>query len=263
MPQFAHLSLLLKPEGNGKLSKRDGDRLGFPVFPLEWHDPKSGAVSSGFRESDYLPEAVINFLALLGWNPGDDVELMTMEDLIAKFDLSKCSKAGARFDYKKMIWFNHEYILKKSDKEIAEIFMPVVKSHSIEVAPELLEKIVSLMKGRVNFVHELWDASSFYFIAPEAYDEKTAKKRWKEDSAQKMGELADLLESLDDFSIENQDAAVHRWIEEKGYGMGEIMNAFRLALVGEGKGPQMFDISGLIGKEETLKRLRRAIEVLG
>ena len=263
MPQFAHLSLLLKPEGNGKLSKRDGDRLGFPVFPLEWHDPKSGAVSSGFRESDYLPEAVINFLALLGWNPGDDVELMTMEDLIAKFDLSKCSKAGARFDYKKMIWFNHEYILKKSDKEIAEIFMPVVKSHSIEVAPELLENIVSLMKGRVNFVHELWDASSFYFIAPEAYDEKTAKKRWKEDSAQKMGELADLLESLDDFSIENQDAAVHRWIEEKGYGMGEIMNAFRLALVGEGKGPQMFDISGLIGKEETLKRLRRAIEVLG
>ena len=263
MPHFAHLSLLLKPEGNGKLSKRDGDRLGFPVFPLEWHDPKSGAVSSGFRESDYLPEAVINFLALLGWNPGDDVELMTMEDLIAKFDLTKCSKAGARFDYKKMIWFNHEYILKKSDKEIAEIFMPIVKAHSIEVAPELLEKIVSLMKGRVNFVHELWEASSFYFIAPETYDEKTAKKRWKEDSAQKMGELADLLESLDDFSIENQDAAVHRWIEEKGYGMGEIMNAFRLALVGEGKGPQMFDISGLIGKEETLKRLRRAIEVLG
>ena len=162
-----------------------------------------------------------------------------------------------------MIWFNHEYILKKSDKEIAEIFMPVVKAHSVDVSIELLEKIVSLMKGRVNFVHELWDACSFYFIAPETYDEKTAKKRWKEDSAQQMGELADLLESLDDFSIENQDAAVHRWIEEKGYGMGEIMNAFRLALVGEGKGPQMFDISGLIGKEETLQRLRRAIEVLG
>ena len=263
MPRFAHLSLLLKPEGNGKLSKRDGDRLGFPVFPLEWHDPKSGAVSSGFRESDYLPEAVINFLALLGWNPGDDVEMMSMEDLIAKFDLTKCSKAGARFDYKKMVWFNHEYILKKSDREIAEIFMPVVEAHGVATTIEHLEKIVSLMKGRVNFVHELWDACSFYFVAPVEYDEKTAKKRWKEDSAAKMTELADLLESLDDFSIENQDAKVHEWIEAKGYGMGEIMNAFRLALVGEGKGPQMFDISGLIGKEETLARLRRAVTVLG
>lgn len=263
MPQFAHLSLLLKPEGNGKLSKRDGDRLGFPVFPLEWHDPKSGSVSSGFRESDYLPEAVINFLALLGWNPGDDVEIMSMSELVSKFDLAKCSKAGARFDYKKMIWFNHEYLLRKSDSEIAKIFMPVVKAHGVDVDEPLLEKIVSLMKGRVNFVHELWDACSFYFMAPTQYDEKTVKKRWKSDSAQKMEELATLLQGLEDFSIENQDKAVHAWIEEKGYGMGEIMNAFRLALVGEGKGPQMFDISGLIGKEETLARLRRAIMVLG
>ncbi|MBO7193977.1 MAG: glutamate--tRNA ligase [Bacteroidaceae bacterium] len=263
MPQFAHLSLLLKPEGNGKLSKRDGDRLGFPVFPLEWNDPKSGAISTGFRESDYLPEAVVNFLALLGWNPGDDVEMMSLEELVKKFDLSKCSKAGARFDYKKMVWFNHEYILQKSDREIAEIFMNVVKEHGVDTTLEHLEEIVSLMKGRVNFVHELWDASSFYFEAPVEYDEKTAKKRWKEDSAQKMTELADLLESLDDFSIENQDKVVHEWIEVKGYGMGEIMNAFRLALVGEGKGPQMFHISGLIGKEETLSRLRRAVTVLG
>ena len=263
MPRFAHLSLLLKPEGNGKLSKRDGDRLGFPVFPLEWNDPKSGSVSSGFRESDYLPEAVVNFLALLGWNPGDDVEMMSMDELVKKFDLSKCSKAGARFDYKKMVWFNHEYILQKPDREIAEIFMNVVKAHGVETTLEHLEVIVSLMKGRVNFVHELWDACNFYFEAPQAYDEKTAKKRWKEDSARKMTELADLLESLDDFSIENQDKAVHEWIEAKGYGMGDIMNAFRLALVGEGKGPQMFHISGLIGKEETLARLRRAITVLG
>ena len=263
MPRFAHLSLLLKPEGNGKLSKRDGDRLGFPVFPLEWNDPKSGSVSSGFRESDYLPEAVVNFLALLGWNPGDDVEMMSMDELVKKFDLSKCSKAGARFDYKKMVWFNHEYILQKPDREIAEIFMNVVKAHGVETTLEHLEVIVSLMKGRVNFVHELWDACSFYFEAPQAYDEKTAKKRWKEDSARKMTELADLLESLDDFSIENQDKAVHEWIEAKGYGMGDIMNAFRLALVGEGKGPQMFHISGLIGKEETLARLRRALTVLG
>lgn len=262
MPQFAHLSLLLKPEGNGKLSKRDGDRLGFPVFPLEWHDPKSGAVSSGFRESDYLPEAVINFLALLGWNPGDDVEMMSMDDLISKFDLSKCSKAGARFDYKKMIWFNHEYILRKSDKEIAKIFMPVVEGHGVKTDMCKLEKIVSLMKGRVNFVHELWDACSFYFIAPAEYDEKTVKKRWKENSARQMGELAELLDGLEDFSIENQERVVHEWIEQKGYGMGEIMNAFRLALVGEGKGPQMFDISGLIGKKETVERLQRAINVL-
>jgi glutamyl-tRNA synthetase len=188
---------------------------------------------------------------------------MSMNDLIEKFDLVKCSKAGARFDYKKMIWFNHEYILRTPDSDIAKMFMPIVQSHGVEVEISLLERIVSLMKGRVNFVHELWDASSFYFIAPTEYDEKTRKKRWKEDSAQKMGELADLLESLDDFSIENQDACVHKWIEEKGYSMGEIMNAFRLALVGEGKGPQMFDISGLIGKEETLTRLRRAISVLG
>lgn len=262
MPQFAHLSLLLKPEGNGKLSKRDGDRLGFPVFPLEWHDPKSGAVSSGFRESDYLPEAVINFLALLGWNPGDDVEMMSMDDLISKFDLSKCSKAGARFDYKKMIWFNHEYILRKSDKEIAKIFMPVVEGHGVKTDMCKLEKIVSLMKGRVNFVHELWDACSFYFIAPAEYDEKTVKKRWKENSARQMGELAELLGGLEDFSIENQERVVHEWIEQKGYGMGEIMNAFRLALVGEGKGPQMFDISDLIGKKETVERLQRAINVL-
>ncbi|MBR5849352.1 MAG: glutamate--tRNA ligase, partial [Bacteroidaceae bacterium] len=263
MPAFAHLSLLLKPEGNGKLSKRDGDRLGFPVFPLEWKDPATGAISSGYREADYLPEAVINFLALLGWNPGDDVELMSLDELVQKFDLSHCSKAGARFDYKKMMWFNHEYIIKKDDAEIAALFAPVVESHGVSVDMATLTKIVSLMKGRVNFVHELWEASSFYFVAPEAYDEKTAKKRWKEDSATKMGELAAVLEALDDFSIENQEARVKEWIESKGYSLGEIMNAFRLALVGEGKGPQMFDISGILGKEETLARLRRAIEVLG
>lgn len=263
MPAFAHLSLLLKPEGNGKLSKRDGDRLGFPVFPLEWKDPATGAISSGYREADYLPEAVINFLALLGWNPGDDTEMMDIEDLIRKFDLTHCSKAGARFDYKKMIWFNHEYIIKKADSEIAELFAPVVKAHGVDVDMDKLTKIVSLMKGRVNFVHELWDASSFYFVAPQAYDEKTVKKRWKEDSAAKMGELAALLASLDDFSVENQEARVKEWIESKGYSLGEIMNAFRLTLVGEGKGPQMFDISGILGKEETLARMERAINVLG
>ncbi|MBQ4038499.1 MAG: glutamate--tRNA ligase, partial [Bacteroidaceae bacterium] len=213
--------------------------------------------------SGYLPEAVVNFLALLGWNPGDDVEMMDVEELIKKFDLTHCSKAGARFDYKKMIWFNHEYIIKKSDEEVAEMFAPVVESHGVSVDAATLTKIVSLMKGRVNFVHELWEASNFYFIAPESYDEKTVKKRWKADSAVKMTELAALLESLDDFSIENQEKEVKAWIESKEYSLGEIMNAFRLALVGEGKGPQMFDISGIIGKEETLARLKKAVEVLG
>jgi glutamyl-tRNA synthetase len=262
-PEFAHLPLLLKPDGNGKLSKRDGDRLGFPVFPLEWKDPATGAISSGYREADYLPEAVINFLALLGWNPGDDTEMMDIDDLIRKFDLTHCSKAGARFDYKKMIWFNHEYIIKKNDRAIAELFAPIVKANGVEADIEKLTKIVSLMKGRVNFVHELWEASSFYFIAPQTYDEKTVKKRWKEDSAAKMGELAELLTSLEDFSIENQETRVKEWIESKGYSLGEIMNAFRLTLVGEGKGPQMFDISGILGKGETIARMKRAIEVLG
>ena len=262
MPQFAHLPLLLKPDGNGKLSKRDGDRLGFPVFPLEWHDPKTGEVSSGYREEGYLPEAVINFLALLGWNPGNDQEIMSMDELIKLFDLKRCSKAGAKFDYEKCKWFNHEYILRKSNEEVAALFMPILKEHGIEAPMEKVVTVVGLMKGRVSFIKELWDTCKFFFVAPESYDEKTVKKRWKEDSARCMTELADLLESLDDFSLEHQEEVVMKWIEEKGYGVGNIMNAFRLTLVGEGKGPHMFDISALLGKEETIRRMRRAIEVL-
>lgn len=262
MPEFAHLPLLLKPDGNGKLSKRDGDRLGFPVFPLEWHDPKSGEVSSGYRESGYLPEAVINFLALLGWNPGNDQEIMSMDELIKLFDLHRCSKAGAKFDYEKGKWFNHEYILMKSDAEIAELFMPILKEHGIDAPMETVTTVVGLMKGRVSFIKELWDTCKFFFVAPESYDEKTVKKRWKEDSAERMTELADLLESLDDFSLAHQEEVVMKWIEDKGYHLGNIMNAFRLTLVGEGKGPHMFDISAVLGKEETVRRMRRAVEVL-
>lgn len=262
MPRFAHLALLLKPEGSGKLSKRDGDRLGFPVFPLEWHDPKTGEVSSGYRESDYLPEAVLNFLALLGWNPGGYREMMTMQEMIELFDITRCSKAGARFDYKKMVWFNHEYILQKSDEEIARLFVPVMKEHGAEAPFDKVVTIVGLMKGRVNFVHELWETCSFFFVAPVAYDEKTVQKRWKEDSAQKMTLLAQLLQGLDDFSLAHQEEVVMKWIEENGYHTGDIMNAFRLTLVGEGKGPHMFEITSLLGKEETLARMRRAIEIL-
>jgi len=262
MPRFAHLPLLLKPDGKGKLSKRDGDRLGFPVFPLEWHDPKTGEVSNGFREQGYFPEAVINFLALLGWNPGTEQEMFTLDELVEQFDITKCSKAGARFDYQKGIWFNHEYILCKSNEEISKLFAPIVAGNGIDESMERITKVVSMMKDRVSFVKELWPLCSFFFIPPTEYDEKTVRKRWKENSAQVMGELAEVLEGIDDFSLENQEHIVMAWVESKGYKLGDVMNAFRLTLVGEGKGPGMFDISAFLGKEETLRRLRRAIEVL-
>ena len=263
MPRFAHLPLLLKPEGKGKLSKRDGDRLGFPVFPLEWHDPKSGEVSTGFRESGYFPEAVVNFLALLGWNPGTEQEIFTLDELVEAFDISRCSKAGAKFDYQKGIWFNHEYILKKSDEEIALLFAPIVANNGIETSMERVRQVVAMMKDRVSFVKELWSLCSFFFIPPTAYDEKTRKKRWKENSAQVMTELAGVLQNIEDFSIDGQEAVVMKWVEDKGYKLGDVMNAFRLTLVGEGKGPGMFDISAFLGKEETLSRMQRAIEILG
>ena len=263
MPRFAHLPLLLKPEGKGKLSKRDGDRLGFPVFPLEWHDPKTEEVSSGYRESGYFSEAVVNFLALLGWNPGTEQELFSSDELVQAFDITKCSKSGAKFDYQKGIWFNHEYILRKSDEEIARLFAPIVANNGVEETFERVQLVVSMMKDRVSFVKELWPLCSFFFIAPTEYDEKTVKKRWKENSTQQMTELCEVLENIEDFSIEGQEAIVEKWIADKGYKMGDIMNAFRVALVGIGKGPGMFDISAFLGKEETIHRLKKAIQVLG
>lgn len=262
MPEFAHLPLLLKPDGKGKLSKRDGDRLGFPVFPLEWHDPKTGEVSSGYREAGYLPEAVINFLALLGWNPGNDQEIMSLDEMVKLFDIHRCSKAGAKFDYVKGIWFNHEYILRMSNEKVAQLFMPILKEHGIDAPMDKVVTVVGLMKGRVNFIKELWDTCKFFFVAPTTYDEKTVQKRWKEDSPEMMTRLADILESLDDFSLAHQEEVVMKWIEDNGYHTGNIMNAFRLTLVGEGKGPHMFDISEVLGKEETVSRMRRAIEAL-
>lgn len=263
MPRFAHLPLLLKPDGKGKLSKRDGDRLGFPVFPLEWTDPKTGETSSGYRESGYLPEAVVNFLALLGWNPGNDEELLSMDDLVRLFDLTKCSKAGAKFDYVKGQWFNHEYILNSDNEKLAPTFADILRDNGIEAPMESVVRVVGLMKGRVNFVKELWPLCSFFFVAPTTYDEKTAKKRWKDFSARQMGELAALLEGLSDFSMAAQEEAVNAWLAENDYKMGDVMNAWRLTLVGEGKGPHMYEISSFLGQAETLKRMRRAIEILG
>jgi glutamyl-tRNA synthetase len=259
MPVFAHLPLLLKPDGNGKLSKRDGDRLGFSVFPLQWTDPATGTVSSGYRESGYLPEALINFLALLGWNPGDDREVFSLDELIHLFSLERCSKSGAKFDYKKGEWFNHQYIQLKSNEEIARLFLPVLQEKGVDASWDKVVKIAGLVKERVNFIKELWTQAAFFFIAPAVYDEKTVKKRWKEDSSEKMQELSDVLQEIDDFTVYSTEKAVMSWIESNAYHLGNIMNAFRLALVGESKGPHIFDIVEVLGKNEVIKRLKKAI----
>lgn len=260
-PEFVHLPLLLKPDGKGKLSKRDGDRLGFPVFPLEWH-PEGGEVSSGYRESGYLPEAVVNFLALLGWNPGDDSEIMSMDELIAKFDLKHCSRSGAKFDYEKGRWFNHEYLQRKPDAELAELFIPVLKEHGVDAdsfSKDYIAKAVGMVKGRIYFVRDLWDQAKFFFKAPTGYSPKDIKKRWSEDMPRIMGELIEVLNGIDDFSSKNAEDIVLAWISSKGYHLGNVMNAFRLTVVGECKGPHMFDITELIGKEETVRRIEDGI----
>ncbi|MDR1332555.1 MAG: glutamate--tRNA ligase [Tannerella sp.] len=262
MPAFAHLPLLLKPEGGGKLSKRDGDRLGFPVFPLEWRDPASGEVSSGYRESGYLPEAVVNFLALLGWNPGDNREIMSVDELAACFDLTHCSRSGAKFDYEKGRWFNHRYMQMRDSGDVARMFIPVLESHGVQADPAYVEKVVALMKERISFVGELWELTHFFFVAPAAYDEKTRQKRWKADSAAQLTELTAVLQAREPFDVEGTEAYVKEWIAGKGYHLGNIMNAVRLALVGEGIGPQIFHITEAIGKDETVRRLQRAIDVL-
>lgn len=263
MPRFAHLPLLLKPDGKGKLSKRDGDRLGFPVFPLEWHDPKSGDVSSGYRESGYLPEAVINFLALLGWNPGTDQELLSMQELIEQFDLSKCSKSGAKFDYVKGQWFNREYLVRTDNKVLAPQFDRILRENGIEAPMEKVEAVVGMMKmKKINFIKELWPLCDFFFITPETYtmDDKFTKKNWKEGvTGAEMEALARLLEGLDDFSVAAQQAAVEKWVEESGV---KPWNPWRVTLVGTGKGPDMYELAAFLGKEETLARMRKAIAQL-
>ncbi len=262
MPRFAHLPLLLKPEGNGKLSKRDGDRLGFPVFPLEWQDPKTGDISSGYREAGYLPEAVVNFLALLGWNPGNDQEIMSMEELIKLFSLERCSKSGAKFDYEKGKWFNHQYLQMRSNEDVATMFASVLAEKDIEAPFDYVVKVVGLVKERVNFVKELWDQSFFFFVAPTAYDEKTVKKRWKAETPTQLTELCEVLAGVEDFSVHNTEEIVKAWIESKQYHLGNIMNAFRLALVGESKGPHIFEIVCALGKDETIERIQKAVSTI-
>lgn len=262
MPRFAHLPLLLKPDGKGKLSKRDGDRLGFPVFPLEWHDPKTGDISSGYRESGYLPEAVINFLALLGWNPGNDQEILSMDDLIRLFDLTKCSKSGAKFDYVKGQWFNREYLIHTPDEQLAPAFQTILCENGIDAPLERVTPVVGMMKmKKINFIKDLWPLCDFFFLAPR-YDkeEKFTRKNWKEDAAETMRRLSELLAGLDDFSVESQKAVVDPWVEESGC---KPWNPWRVCLVGEGKGPDMYELAAYLGKEETLRRMAAAIEALG
>ena len=262
MPRFAHLPLLLKPDGKGKLSKRDGDRLGFPVFPLEWHGD-NGEVAAGYRENGYLPEAVVNFLALLGWNPGGDQEILSMDDLIRLFDITKCSKAGAKFDYVKGQWFNREYILKTDNKVLAPAFDKILRENGIEQPIERVEAVVGMMKmKKINFIKELWPLCDFFFIAPTTFDreDKFIRKNWKENAAEDMRELAEILKGLDDFSIESQRAAVDPWAETTGK---KPWNAWRVALVGAGKGPDMYELAAFLGKEETLRRIAFAVETLG
>jgi len=260
MPQFAHLPLLLKPDGNGKLSKRDGDRLGFPVFPMNWKDPKTGETSSGYREAGYFPEAVVNFLALLGWNPGTEQEVFSMQELIDQFSLERVSKSGAKFDYEKGKWFNHQYLQAKSDEEIADLFQTELKEKGIIEDKQKVVKVVSLVKERANFVNDLWFQSGFFFAAPTEYDAKTIQKRWKAETPQQMKELISVLDDIKDFSAISIEEIVKEWITVKEYNLGGIMNAFRLSVVGEPKGPHMFDIIEVLGKEETISRLQKALE---
>ena len=262
MPQFAHLPLLLKPDGNGKLSKRDGDRLGFPVFPLEFHNQKDGSVSSGYREEGYYPEAVINFLALLGWHATGDQEMYTMQELIEQFSLERVSKSGAKFDYEKGKWFNHQYLQLRSNEELAEQFMPYLEAKGLSGDKATVAKVISLTKDRVNFVSELWEQVNFFFLAPTEYDEKSLKKRWKEDSPKHMTEMLALLEAHEDWSAEGLDNLIMPWIAEKEYGVGIVMNAFRICLVGAARGPHIWNITDVLGKEETLRRVRTALEKL-
>ena len=259
-PQFAHLPLILKPVGNGKLSKRDGDKLGFPVFPLEWKNP-DGTVSSGYREKGFLPEAVINFLALLGWNPGTDQELFTLDELVQLFDLERVHKAGAKFDPEKNKWFNHQYFGRQDNAVLAKELSHHLIEKGINRPIEVVTEVVGLVKERASFASELWELTDFFFVAPSSYDEKAAKN-WKPETAELMAQLTAVLENIHDFSSANVESIVKAWMEENSIGMGKVMQPLRLSLVGAVKGPHLFDIIAVIGKEETKSRIQKAIESL-
>ncbi len=258
-PQFAHLPLLLKPDGNGKLSKRDGDRLGFPVFPLQWRDPKSGEISSGYRESGYLPEAVINMLALLGWNPGTEQELMSLPELIQLFSLDKISKSGAKFSLDKAKWFNHEYILNKSADELYPYFEKNLNEKGISCDAGYVKKVIELIKDRLNFVGDFWEQAHYFFVAPTEYDPQSLKKRWKEGTGARLLEIDRILCGNVPFDKVAASEAVMQYIHENELNMGQVLNSLRIAIVGAAKGPELFTVIDLIGIDETHRRIVRAV----
>ena len=255
-PEFAHLPLILKPVGNGKLSKRDGEKLGFPVFPLQWKTEEG--TSLGYKENGFFPEAVINFLAMLGWNDGTEQELFSLEELLQKFDLNRIHKAGAKFDPEKNKWFNHQYLVKKEDKALAELFLPIIESKGITTNLDYVTKVVTSVKERAHFVNELWDLSDYFFVAPTSYDEK-ATKNWKEETPELMKQLIVVLNGIKDFTTANIETLVKDWMTQNEIGMGKVMQPFRLSLVGKMMGPHLFDIVEMVGKEETIKRIEKAI----
>ena len=263
MPEFAHPPLILKPDGKGKLSKRDGDKGGFPVFPLEWKDPESGETSSGYREAGYFPEACVNILAFLGWNPGTEQEIFTLTELANIFSLEKVGKSGSKFDPDKAKWYNHQYLQMKTDAELAKMFVEILRKKGIEISDTAkLQKITGLVKERATFVNDLWDHADFFFERPRTYDPEVAKKRWNIQAAEQMKQLSVLLESCEDFTSHALETKVKAFIEEKSFGMGQVMNAWRLCMVGTSKGPGLFDISEILGKEEVIMRIANAVKNL-
>lgn len=258
-PLFAHLPLLLKPDGKGKLSKRDGDKLGFPVFPLFWTAP-NGDTARGYREDGYLPEAFINMLAMLGWNPGTNQEIMSIEEMTNLFSIEKCGKSGSRFDPEKAKWFNAQYIKSTPNATIAKLFAPIVAEKGVTTSCDTIEKVVSLVKDRASLITDLWDLSSLFFIAPTTYDAKAVQKFWKNDNPNAISQIRELLSATNDFSSKSTETLIHDFITNASLGMGGVMNSFRLAIVGESKGPSMFDIIEVLGKDETLKRLDHALK---
>ncbi len=259
-PLFAHLPLLLKPDGKGKLSKRDGDKMGFPVFPLYW---PYGETAKGYREDGYYPEAFVNMLALLGWNPGTEQEIFSMSELIELFSLERVGKSGSRFDPEKARWFNHVYLQKRSNNQLAMEFREFLRAKNHHGDIVRLEILIGLVKERVSFVKDLWDQTDFFFRAPESYDQEAVRKRWTENTPSLLVELMDVLKETADFTPSGTEASVSSWIKGKGHNMGAVMNAFRLVVVGALRGPHMYDIISWIGKEETLNRIERGISILG
>jgi glutamyl-tRNA synthetase len=259
-PKFAHLPLLLKPDGKGKLSKRDGDKMGFPVFPLYW---PYGETSRGYREDGYYPEAFINMIALLGWNPGTEQEIFTIEELIKAFSIERVHKAGSKFDPEKAKWFNHIYLQKRSDEDLALEFREELRGRGFHYDTSELEKLVRLVKERVSFAKEFWNETDFFFIAPETYDAEVIKKRWKEDTPALLEQLKQVLSCIEDFTPAETESTVKAWVAEKGYNLGNLMNALRLVVVGTSRGPHIFDIISWIGREETVKRIERGIAAIG